>query len=158
IRSADRVRATHCGHRHRRDAGRPPPTTDRQYRRGVVMFARLRFAQHAVSPSRARCVLLFLRPAVSWLWYSRESDDVATRSQIASTASAGLCRRTRNVLSGLVSDEFVEIGVSEPDAPALPAVADVDIVQRARSDVAVERLDRAVQLGGGLRGGLEPVQ
>jgi len=58
----------------------------------------------------------------------------------------------------LVSDEFVEIGVSEPDAPALPAVANVDIVQRARSDVAVERLDRAVQLGSGLRGGLEPFQ
>jgi hypothetical protein len=49
-------------------------------------------------------------------------------------------------------DEIVEIGVGEPDAPALPAVADVDVTERAGSDVAVKRLLRAAQPARGLGG------
>jgi len=37
-------------------------------------------------------------------------------------------------------------------------VTNDDATERAGSDVAVKRLDRAVQLGGGLRGGLESVR
>jgi len=41
---------------------------------------------------------------------------------------------------------------------ALRALADDDVAEITCGDVSVERLDRAVQLGGGLRGGLEPVR
>ena len=37
-------------------------------------------------------------------------------------------------------------------------MSDDDVAERAGSDVAVERLVRAVQLGSGLRGGFEPVR
>jgi hypothetical protein len=36
-------------------------------------------------------------------------------------------------------------------------MADEDIAQRARSDVAIQRLDRAAELGGGLRRVLESI-
>jgi hypothetical protein len=52
---------------------------------------------------------------------------------------------------------LIEIDVGEPDTPALPTVADIDVTERARGDVAKQRFDGAVQLGGGLGGGLEPV-
>jgi len=58
----------------------------------------------------------------------------------------------------LIGDESVEIGIGEPGSPALLSTADVDATKRTGSDVTVQRLDRAVQLGGGLRGGLEPVR
>jgi len=54
-------------------------------------------------------------------------------------------------------NELVEISVGEHLALAALAVADGDVLERAGGDVAVERLDRAVQLGGGLRGTLKPV-
>jgi len=41
---------------------------------------------------------------------------------------------------------------------ALLAVAKCDVFQRAGSDVAVKRLDRAAEPGGGLRGGFEPIR
>jgi hypothetical protein len=55
-------------------------------------------------------------------------------------------------------DESVEIDVSKPDATTLAAVSDVDVTERAGSNVPVKRLDRAVQLGGGLRSSFEPVR
>jgi hypothetical protein len=58
----------------------------------------------------------------------------------------------------LIGDELVEIRVGEHLALALPAVTKGDIFQCARSDVAVERLDRATEPGSGLRSGLKPVR
>jgi hypothetical protein len=58
----------------------------------------------------------------------------------------------------VIGNEFVEVGVGEHLARAALAVADGDIFERAGSDVAVERFDRATELGSGLRGGLEPVR
>jgi hypothetical protein len=49
-------------------------------------------------------------------------------------------------LAGLVRNELVEIGVGEHLALALLAVAHVNVLERARSDVAVEGLDRAPEL------------
>jgi hypothetical protein len=51
-------------------------------------------------------------------------------------------------------DEGVEIGIGEHLARAALAVADGDIFERADSDVAVKRLDRAAELARG-RGGRE---
>jgi hypothetical protein len=53
---------------------------------------------------------------------------------------------------------LVEIGGGESDVPALPAAADIDAAEIPGSDVTVERFDGAVELGSGLRGGLEPVR
>jgi len=58
----------------------------------------------------------------------------------------------------LIGDEIVEVGVGEPGSPALLSAADVDATKRTGSDVAEQRFDGAVQLGSGLRGGLEPVR
>jgi hypothetical protein len=46
----------------------------------------------------------------------------------------------------LVGDELIEIRVGEHATRALRAVADDDVAERARIDVAVERLDRAGEL------------
>src|SRR5262249_16627111 len=106
-------------------------------------------AQPAASPSRARPPLLFRLRGASCISSSRETDDLALGSRSGNTASDRLwaCRGTSNVLSGLVGDEFVEIGVGESDARALGAVTDDDVAERAGGDVAVERLDRAAELG-----------
>jgi hypothetical protein len=48
-------------------------------------------------------------------------------------------------------NERIEIGVGEHPARALAAVTNNDIAERASSDVAFQRLDRAAELGGGLR-------
>jgi hypothetical protein len=47
-------------------------------------------------------------------------------------------------------DEGVEIGIGEHLARAALAVADDHVAERARFDMAVERLDRAAEFGGGL--------
>jgi hypothetical protein len=49
----------------------------------------------------------------------------------------------------LVGNESVEVSVGEHLARALCALADDDVAEIPGSDVGVERLDRAVQLGGG---------
>src|SRR5262249_7097177 len=101
---------------------------------------------------------LFRLHAASCISSSRETDDLALGSRSGNTASGrlGSCRRTRNVLSGLVGDEIVEIGIGEHAAHALAALADADVAEIARGDVRVERLDRTTELSGGLRGTLEP--
>jgi hypothetical protein len=53
----------------------------------------------------------------------------------------------------LIGNEFVEIGVGVHAALTAFAVTDVDISERAGGDVAVEGLDRATELGSGLRSG-----
>jgi hypothetical protein len=58
----------------------------------------------------------------------------------------------------LIGDEFVEIDVCEHAPPTALAVAKGDVFQRARSNVAVQRFDRAAELGSSLRGSLEPVR
>src|SRR5215472_14173696 len=95
-------------------------------------------ARPAVSPSLARPLLLFRLRAASCISSSRETDDLAIGSRSGNTASGrlGSCRRTRNVLSGLVGDEFVEVGVSEPDAPALCTLADDDVAEFPSSNVS----------------------
>src|SRR6516164_7785242 len=115
-------------------------------------------ARPAVSPSRARRPLLFRLRAASCISSSHKTDDLATGSRSASMASAGNCRRTRNVLSGLVGDEFVEIGVGEHAALTALAVAKDDVFQRAGSDVTVERLDRAAELARSLGGRAQAVR
>ena len=57
-----------------------------------------------------------------------------------------------------MGDESVEIGIGEHLTRAFRAVADDDVTERTRSDVTVERLDRATELGSGLRGSFEPVR
>jgi len=42
-------------------------------------------------------------------------------------------------------NELVEIGVGEHTTHAHPAMADIDVAERAGSDVAVECLDRTVE-------------
>src|SRR5262245_21262215 len=142
----------------RDDAARPQSNISWLRPGAAAMCARLRFARRAAWPSRARCALRLLLPAGSWPSWSREIDNLATRNQIASTASADPCRRTRNVLSGLIGDKIIEVGVGKHLARALRALADDDVAEITCGDVSVERLDRAVQLGGGLRGVLEPVR
>src|SRR5262249_6186038 len=85
-------------------------------------------------------------------------DDLRSGNCTARTGSAGRVGQTRRILSGLIGDEFVEIGVGEHLAWALSAMTDADVFERAGGDVAVERLDRTTELGSGLRGGLEPVR
>jgi hypothetical protein len=58
----------------------------------------------------------------------------------------------------LIGNEFVEVGIGEPAARAFCPVTDGDIFERAGSDVAVQRLDRAAELGGGLRNSFESVR
>src|SRR5215472_7395344 len=102
----------------RDDAARPRSNISWPRPGAAATCARLRFARRAAWPFRARCALRLSLPAGSWPSWSREIDDLATRSQIASTASAGPCRRTcGNVLAGLIGDEIVEIGIGE-HAPA----------------------------------------
>src|SRR5262249_32820638 len=60
--------------------------------------------------------------------------------------------RTRNVLSSLIGDELIEIGVGVHAPQALRALADADVGEIARGEVGVERLDRAAQLARGLGG------
>jgi hypothetical protein len=58
----------------------------------------------------------------------------------------------------LVGDELVEVGVGEHFALTLLAMAQGDVMQRAGSDVGVERLDAAAKFGSGLRCSLKPVR
>jgi hypothetical protein len=58
----------------------------------------------------------------------------------------------------LVGDELIEIGIGEHAARAPLAVADGDVFERAGGDVAVESLDRAVQLACGLGGRSQAVR
>jgi len=53
----------------------------------------------------------------------------------------------------LVADELVEIGNGEHAARALLTVADGDIAQRPRCDVAIESAQRAIKLGSRLGAG-----
>src|SRR5215472_15530488 len=117
-------------------------------------------ARPAASPSRARRPLLFRLHAASCISSSRETYDLALGSRSGNTASdrLGSCRRTRNVLSSLIGDELVEIGVGEHLARALRAAPDNHVAQLARGDVAVERLDRAAEFRCRLRRGLETVR
>src|SRR6516164_4159766 len=99
----------------------------------------------APSPSRVRPPLLFRLPGASCISSSRETDDLALGSRSGNTASGrlGSCRRTRDVLSGLIGNEIIEIGVGEHAARAFAAVPDDDIAERAGSDVTSKRLNRA---------------
>src|SRR5262249_57273330 len=99
---------------------------------------------------------LRLRVASSFSYF-RKSDDFGFGSCTARTATAGRVGWTRGILSGLRGDEFVEVGVGVHAARALLTVADDDIAELARVDVAVDCLDRATELGGGLRCGLKPI-
>src|SRR4051794_6666863 len=74
-----------------------------------------------------------------------------------SMASAYLCRRTWCVLAGLCGNELIDVVVGEHAARALGAVAGQHILERAAIDVALESLDRAIELGRGLGHGLEPI-
>ena len=58
----------------------------------------------------------------------------------------------------MIGDEFVEIGVGEHAAHTLPAMADIDISERAGSNMAVERLDRATQLARCLGGRAQAIR
>jgi hypothetical protein len=51
----------------------------------------------------------------------------------------------------LFGNELIKVGVGVVPARAFAAVADHDIFQIALSGVAIERLDRAIELGGRLR-------
>ena len=134
----------------RDDAALPRSNISRPRPGAAATYARLQFARRAAWPSRARCALRLSLPAWSWPSWSREIDNLATRSQIASTASAGPCRRTRRYLSGLSCNEIVDVGVGEHPARTLHAVTDDHVAERTRSDVAVERLHRAMELARGL--------
>src|SRR5262249_11236956 len=122
------------------------------------MLARLRSARRFASPSRARVLLLFRLRAGSWLWCCRKSDDRGFGIRSRRTPSAACGRRTRNVLSGLVGDEGVEIAIGEHLTRAFLAVADDDVAERAGGDVTVERLDRAAELTRGLGGRAQPIR
>jgi hypothetical protein len=58
----------------------------------------------------------------------------------------------------LGGNEVVEIGIGEHAARAFLAVADIDVTQRAGSDVSGERLDGTAEPIGGLRCSLESVR
>jgi len=58
----------------------------------------------------------------------------------------------------LIGNEIVEIGIGEHLVRALRALADDDVAEIPGSDMAVERLDRAAELGSGLRCRFEPVR
>src|SRR5215831_16132827 len=115
----------------RDDAARPRSTTAWPRPAGAATCAPPWPARPVAWPSRVRCALPLRRPAWSWPSWSREIDDLRAGNRTARTASAGLCRRTRNVLSSLIGDEIVEIGVGEHAALAALAVADIDITERA---------------------------
>jgi len=57
----------------------------------------------------------------------------------------------------LVGDKFVEIGIGEHAAWAFLAVADVDIAQRPRCNVAVEGAQRTIELGCRLGAGQQAI-
>src|SRR5262249_50757890 len=121
--------------------------------------ALFRSGRPAAWPSRARRPLSFPLPACWWLSWTPEIDDRASRSRSASMASAACGRGTcGRYLASLGGNEGVEIGVGEPDAPALLAVADVDAGQRAGSDVRIERLDGAAELACGLGGRAQAIR
>src|SRR5262249_14028746 len=142
----------------KRNADRSLSRTGQRHHRAVATCVRPRSQLRAVSPSRARPPLLFRLRAGSWPWLARKSDDLGCGIRSKRTASAACDRATcRRVLTSLIGDEFVDVGVSEHAARALRALADDDVAEIPGGDVGVERLDRAVQLGGGLRGGLEPI-
>src|SRR5262249_36597830 len=132
IRSGTKAVSRCCGWP--RSAALPTRTYLRR-RRVAARCARLGSAQRFASPSRARSLLLFRLRAGSWLWCCRKSDDFGYGIRSTSMASAACGRGTWNVLVGLIGDKFVEIGVGEHATHALTAMADVDITQRAGSDV-----------------------
>src|SRR5262245_10199544 len=95
------------------DAGRPLANNARRYRLAAAMSAPPRSARLPAWPAHARRPLLFRLRACSCIWSSRESDDLASGSRSASTASVACGRRTWNVLAGLVGDELVEVDVGD---------------------------------------------
>src|SRR5262249_48521108 len=136
--------------------GRLRASSARPRRRAAAMSPRRGLARRVASPSRARRALPLSLRARSCASSSRKSDDLRSGSRIAKTVNAGPCRRTRGILSGLVGDEIVEVGVGEHAARALRAVTDDDVAERAGGDVAGERLDRAAELARGLGGRARP--
>src|SRR6516164_7774823 len=143
----------------KRNADRSLSRTCQRHHRAVATCVRPRSQLRAVSPSRARPPLLFPLRAGSWSWLSRKSDDLGCGIRSRRTASAACDRATcRRVLTSLIGDEIVEIGGGVHAVRALRALADDDVAEIARGDVRIERLDGAAELGGGLRGGLEPVR
>jgi len=58
----------------------------------------------------------------------------------------------------LSGDESVDVGVGKHLARAFRAVTDGHVTERADGDMAEQRFDGAVQLGGSLSGGFEPVR
>src|SRR5215471_15234008 len=74
------------------------------------------------------------------------------------TATAGRVGQTRGLLSGLVLDEGFEVGIGKHAARALLALANADVAEIPGGDVGVERLDRATELGSGLRRSFEGVR
>src|SRR5262249_10866937 len=133
---------------------RSPATNARPRRRDAARSWPPQAAGRVQPPSLARPPLLFRLHAASCISSSRETDDLALGSRSGNTASdrLGSCRRTRNVLSGLVGNEFVEVGVGEHLTWAFRAVPDDNVTERTRSDVTVERLHRAMKLACGLGG------
>src|SRR5262249_54505316 len=87
--------------------------------------------------------LLFRLHAATCISSSHETDDLALGSRSGNTASGRpcSCRRTWNILAGLVGDELVEICVREHPARALAAVADADVTDLTGSDVSEECFD-----------------
>src|SRR5262249_24521035 len=133
--------------------------TAQPHHRAVAPCVGPRSKFRAVPPSRARPPLLFPLRAGSWSWLSRKSDDLGCGIRSRRTASAACDRATcRRVLTCLIGDEIVEIGGGVHAGWARRALAEDDVAEITCGDVSVERLDRAVQLGGGLRGGQEPAR
>src|SRR5262249_47837633 len=130
--------------------GRLRASSARPRRRAAAMSPRRGLARRVASPSRARRALPLSLRARSCASSSRKSGDLRSGSRIAKTVNAGPCRRTRGILSGLVGDEIVGVGVGEHAARALRAVTDDEVAERAGGDRAVERLDGAAQLARGL--------
>src|SRR5262245_20985814 len=138
----------------RGDAARPRSTIAWPRPAGAATCAPPWPARPVAWPSRARCALPLRRPAWSWPSWSREIDDLRAGNRTARTASAGLCRRTWGcILTGLSCNELVEIGNRDHLARAFATVAGSEVAQPARLDVALERLDRAAELGRRLRHG-----
>src|SRR5262245_11271449 len=137
----------------KRNADRSLSRTGQRHHRAVATCVRPRSQLRAVLPSRARSPLLFRLRAGSWPWLARKSDDLGCGIRSRRTASAACDRATcRRVLTSLIGDEIVEIGVGEHLAWALSAMTDADVFERAGGDVAVQRLDGATKLARGLGG------
>src|SRR5262249_52935142 len=143
----------------KRNADRSLSRTGQRHHRAVATCVRPRSQLRAVSPSRARPPLLFRLRGGSWPWLARKSDDLGCGIRSRRTASAACDRATcRRVLTSLIGDEIVDVGISEHAAWSLRALADADVAEIPGSDMGAQRFDGTVELDGGLRGGLQPVR